>query len=538
MIEYMQRKSFSFLAFLLPSLRHPPLVRTVLRLLIGGVLMGLAPVNAWPLAWIAMVPLWFLLNDAVAGRYGLAKTVLLAGVWGVGYHGVALWWITHIHPMMWMGVPWLGSIAIAFSAWAFITLWGAAIGMTWAGLMIAVSRYHRAHGIAWTLVGTALWCAVEWVWSKGPLYWTSLSYTQSPGNLWVLQLGQLAGPIVITASIVAVNGLIAQAIERFDTNAAIALWMRVVAFFVAVHVVGLSLYSFSAADAGTAVNIGLIQGNIPTDEKLSAAGIRASRSLYLQGYEDLAQQGADMVITPEGAVPQVWDAFLQDQNPFVKAVVRRGVPLVLGTFVRREIESRQGPITQSLIALSSEGNVVGRYNKVKLVPLGEYMPFADAFGGLIEKLSPFSYSMVPGSFSQRLETPLGPMAAGICYESAFTSLFRQQVNNGGEIVFTASNNDPYPLRQMRQHHAQDVMRAVETNRWMVRVTNTGVSGVVDPKGHTLWVSEPNEYVTHIAQVYRRRSRTLYVRFGDWLTPSLLIISAIVIMRLKRAAARL
>ena len=75
---------------------------------------------------------------------------------------------------------------------------------------------------------------------------------------------------------------------------------------------------------------------------------------------------------------------------------------------------------------------------------------------------------------------------------------------------------------MMQHHAQDVMRAVETDRWEVRVTNTGISGVVDPQGRSRWLSAPDQRVTHLAHIYRRRTRTPYVRWGDWLTPLLLL----------------
>ena len=519
--------------------RASPYIRSAGWLLGGGFVMGLTPVAAWLLAWVAMVPLWWLAGDALEGRYSLKRSLILAGVWGVGYHGAALWWITGIHPLMWMGMSWLGSIAIALFAWAFITLWGAAIGMTWLCLLTMVNRYYVAlrgaaevSGGIQVLTGTALWCAVEWVWSKGPLYWTSLSYTQSPGNLWILQLGQLSGPITITASIVAVNGLLTLGIRRSgQTQATPYRYVYPIALFALVHLLGGGLYSIPLQNnPEQALRVGLIQGNIPTNEKLSATGIKASRQVYLQGYETLADANVDMVITPEGAIPQRWSAFLQDRDLLQRAVIRRGVPLVLGTFVHQQIDDDQTPLTQSLLTLTPTGEVAGRYNKVKLVPLGEYLPFEDVLGDFVRKFSPFGAGMVPGGFDQTLITPSGPVAAGICYESAFTSLFRQQVRNGGEVIFTASNNDPYPPRQMMQHHAQDVMRSVETNRWAVRVTNTGISGVVTPKGQTLWVSNPNEYVTHVAEVYRRQTRSLYVRIGDWLTPLLLAISAMAIRR--------
>ncbi len=73
-----------------------------------------------------------------------------------------------------------------------------------------------------------------------------------------------------------------------------------------------------------------------------------------------------------------------------------------------------------------------------------------------------------------------------------------------------------------QHHAQDVMRAIENDRWAVRATNTGYSGIVDPHGRTIWLSEINTYETYTTTIYRRKSQTLYVKWGDWLTPILLL----------------
>ena len=133
------------------------------------------------------------------------------------------------------------------------------------------------------------------------------------------------------------------------------------------------------------------------------------------------------MLTPEGAIPQVWNPFLQDRDLLQRAVVKNGVPLVLGTFARQNLTENQGALTQSLLTLTPKGEVAGRYDKVKLVPLGEYIPLESIIGRLVSRLSPYGDSLVPGKFDQLLETPFGPVAAGICYESAFADLFRQQV---------------------------------------------------------------------------------------------------------------
>ena len=510
--------------------------------------MGIAPVNAWPFAWVAMVPLWGLLFGLGSqNSLSVRAAVIGAALWGVAYHGTALSWIVWwLKPLLAMGLPLLGGVFLALLAWIFITLWGAAIGITWMLALRGVIKWSDARlsrskkrgltGYLLVLVGTALWCAVEWVWSRGPLYWTSLSYTQSPYNLAGLQWAQVSGPTTVTAAIVAVNGLLAAAVwQSPDSEKVLNLGGLIrlktfagsaIALFLTFHLVGFVWLSLPTLEnPKNRLTVGLVQGNILTSEKQTYQGITASRQVYLEGYEELVAAGAELVITPEGAIAQLWNSFTQDQDLLMRAVVRNQVPLLLGTFARQNLEQHQGPTMQSLLLLSPDSTVVGRYNKIKLVPLGEYLPFEPLLRKVMGSLLRWS-SLTPGRFDQQLSTPYGPMAAGICYESAFTNIFRQQVASGGQVILTASNNDPYPPRQMMQHHGQDVMRAIETGRWAVRVTNTGISGVVDHKGRSLWLSNPGERAVHNAKIYLRQKQTLYVRWGDWLTPLLLVASLI------------
>jgi apolipoprotein N-acyltransferase len=77
---------------------------------------------------------------------------------------------------------------------------------------------------------------------------------------------------------------------------------------------------------------------------------------------------------------------------------------------------------------------------------------------------------------------------------------------------------------MAQHEAHDVMRSIEADRWMVRATNTGYSGVIDPHGQIIWQSQAHAFVTHADRIDRRQTKTPYVRYGNWLTPVLLLLA--------------
>ena len=544
--------------------------------LTGGILMGLtpSPVEAWPLAWIALVPLWFLVKSGQSVRqcavYGL--------VWGIGYHGLALSWITGIHPMDWMGVPWLASIAIALFCWTFITLWGAILVAVWAACLFwllgssplpklkvqgsrddlqpakeqpptlkrrvnfRLSQKPKTLALVSILIGTALWCGLEAFWSAGPLWWTSLSYTQSPHNLPILHLGQLSGPSTVTAAIVAVNGLIAEAwisylhtrgtkglklsklkaeswqdnLQPSNLQPATLVGMAALALVV-LHLIGFGLYSRPLIQPPeAALKVGIIQGNIPNRIKLYPAGWRRAIEGYTTGYETLAQEGVDAVLTPETALPFLWDELVRNQSSFYSAILDQGVLAWVGALGQEGTS-----VTNSLFTVTGKGETFSRYDKVKLVPLGEYIPFEQALGHLVDRLSPLDAHLIAGRATQLFETPFGHAIVGICYESAFAKHFRRQAAAGGQFILTASNNAHYSETMPAQHHAQDVMRAIETDRWAVRATNTGYSGIVDPHGRTLWLSGINTYEIHAATIYRRQTQTLYVRWGDWLTPVLL-----------------
>lgn len=521
-----------------------------LGIVLSGVAMALtpAPLHLWPLAWIALVPLWV----AVVGTQGSCRRWAILGLlWGIGYHGLTISWITGLHPLMWLGVPWLGSIGIVAFAWSFMSLWGGGSVAIWAlglGFLARGTRFLSRLGRV--LVGTTLWVGIEAARSASSLDWTSLALTQSPGNISILHLSQLSGALTVTAAIVAVNGLLAEAwLARSGTQTGSsqsgrsgrALLMVAIGLFASLHFVGWQLSQQPLADRpDQALNVGLIQGNIPTRKKLFSPGIAQALERYSSGYRKLADQGVDFVLTPEGALPLVWQAgnpsdLLLD-NPLSRAIRAKGVPIGLGTF-RQNFFQGTARDSQGLQMIDGQGRTTSRYDKIALVPLGESLPLEPILGKLISRLSPIKGFLQPGERHQRFDTPWGPAAVGICYESAFGELFRDQVAAGAGFLLTASNLDPYSEVLMAQHQAQDLIRAIETDRWIVRATNTGYSGIIDPHGQIQWQSRAHETVSHADQIYRRSSQTLYTRYGNWLLPLLGVISLVALVGSARAERR-
>jgi len=514
---------------------------------IGGILMGLAtePWGFWGFAWVALVPLWvnfFAIPKSVEMRHSLSLKfpLILAFVWGICYYGIALFWITGIHPMTWLGVTWLVSLAIALFAWSFITLWGTALVILWAGLFLILSAKlsQRCSTISLALIrvliATTLWCGLESLWSSTALWWSSLSYTQSFGNLIILHLGQISGPTTITSLLLIINGLIAESVILNQNKSGIlginnyhkSYFLPSLALFVVLiaHGIGLTLYNRPLENnPEQALKIGIIQGNIPNEIKLNYSGYLKALNGYTTGYVTLANQGVDLVVTPETALPFFWtDSNLRENSAFYQAILNKKVPALVGGFALKS-----GGYTNSLFAIDGGGDIISEYDKINLVPLGEFIPFSEILGQFIRRLSPLDATLIHGKPGQEFQTPFGQATVGICYDSAFANHFRRQTATGGEFIITASNDAHYSSTMLAQHHALDVMRAIENHRWTIRATNTGYSAIIDPHGRTRWVSNHNTYELYADTIYRDQAQTLYVRWGDWLMPVLLIVGTTV-----------
>ncbi len=512
---------------------------TLIQTFLGGILTGLAaePFGWWWLAWVGLVPLWWQVrSDRRYGQLGGLPSAAIVGlIWGLGFDGLTLHWITGIHPLAWMGVPWLQSIAIALFCWVAITLVGASPIVLWAIAMRWLDRWtaRRVTGVVadlWlVLAGAGVWSIAETLLSQGALWWPWLSLTQSPHNLVILQLDRLSGPTVTSAAIVAVNGLLALGwrSKEPDSKRERRRWpylASAIGLCVALHGFGWvmldrDLGTTQPADvAAKPFTVGLIQGNIPNEIKLYPGGIRQALLKYRDGYLALTEEPhtVDVVLTPETALPLLWSGRRDGYSPeglLGQAIVDRGIPLWLGT-----IQGTPRVYTNSLLTVSGTLETLSRYDKVRLVPLGEYIPFSSILGEVIDLLSPLDARIEFGDRDQIFDTPFGRAAVAICYESAFPEVLRRQVAHGAQFALSAANNAHYANTMPSQHHAQDVMRAIELDRPMARATNTGYSAIVDHHGRTLWKSGINDYEIHSATITPRTTMTPYVRWGNWLAP--------------------
>ncbi len=507
-----------------------------LALFLLGLVTGLSlpPWGLWALAWVGLAPVWIVatLNRQKLGMGArFLRGFLAAGCWGLGFYGWSLAWITGLHPLMWMGLSPGQSIAVALGAWFAVTHWGVILVGVWGGLLAILTPWRKSG--AWELlVGITLWCLLEGIWTRSPLWWTSYALTQSPGNLGILHWGQVSGPNTICALLLLVNGLVAGAwkgvqAKKNGWQLTRTLFLPLIVWAMAQSLGWYWLQTPLTPTNQAPLNIGILQGNIPTPIKLTATGINQARERYTNGYKDLVSQGADAVLTPEAAIPLIWP------NPklreLTQIITQAKVPLWLGTFMA--VPNQADTLTQSLITLTGKNDPFSQFDKIKPVPLGEYIP--EFLQGFVSRLSTATSKLIPGRLDQQFATPFGPAIVGICFDSAFSYVFRDQAHRGGSWIMTVANNDPYDETMMRQHQAQDILRAVETDRYLLRATNTGLSEVIDAHGNTLWLSRYRETDQYLATIYQRQTQTLYVRWGDWLTPLLVGCSIVEFWRSRK-----
>ena len=227
----------------------------------------------------------------------------------------------------------------------------------------------------------------------------------------------------------------------------------------------------------------------------------------------------------------MWDEDVEFQQ-FIKQFAARNDVSVL--FNSAEPDTANHKYFNSAVMIDATGREIAQYDKIYLLPFGEAVPV------------PLD-SIVPGfvgnfSYGKKYDlVPLGDAKAGImiCFESHFGELSRQYVKNGADAIIEMTN-DGYlgPTPVLRQHLANAVFRAIETNRPVLRVTNVGITAYINERGEVLDASEPYTEDTRVWSVAKSDgSQTFYVKYGDWFAwlCSIVTLSLLVFGFLRRKA---
>jgi apolipoprotein N-acyltransferase len=450
------------------------------------------------LAWLSLAPLFFLWRKSADWRH--AALIGLAA--GFGYHGTVLYWI--FSTCRFAGL----SVLVGVMAWSSLAL---VLALNWAVIGALGRRFAEPRSYklwAWA----AIWIAVTFVSER----WTPrlcadlLAYTQWR-HISLLQVSSLAGPHFLGFLLLAANA----AIEGVWSDRNKAATRSLAAVLGAILLCGIyGAYSLSRRPSGNGRSerrVALLQPAIDQYQKFESGNALKIKS----NFDELLARDTvrpDLVVWPETSLPGL-------------AVVGETIPVVAAWGPKLRAWQIVGAVSQdgqmlrnSALLFSPEGAMRAVYHKRQLVPFGEFVPlkFLDRFIGILRQMG----GLTPGAPRQDLfDTPLGPAAAGICYEAVFPELLRRDVARGARLAVNLTNDGWYKdTWGPYQHFWVNAFRAVENRVTVVRCGNTGISGVIDPWGVVTAATKLNvrdrlDASVPVDDPFPRRS--FYARHGDW-----------------------
>ena len=271
----------------------------------------------------------------------------------------------------------------------------------------------------------------------------------------------------------------------------------------------------------------LVQQNIPVAANWTPAYFQQTAQELTELTEKSAATASkkiDLVVWPESPAP-----FFTNDDRFQQTVseMARNINswVVVGAIGSNAAHSNdEGPLFNSAALVSPQGEWATRYDKVHLVPFGEYLPFPSLFsfaGGLTKEVGQFEH----GTSRHPLDAGGVKLGLFICYESIFPDEVRQSADLGAQVLVNISNDGWYgDSGAYAQHLNQTRMRAIENDRWLLSATNTGVTAAIDPWGRIASRIPRKERSALVAPHTLISVTTFYTRHGDWFAYACAIIS--------------
>jgi len=457
--------------------------------------------NLWLLAWISVGLL-------ILASYGARLTVapLYGFLHSLVFYPMCLMWIEvvvhqygNVPPLIAAGLVLL--IAILFGMICTVFSWGVALG----------SRTGPAFACA---LAPFLWVALEFARAHVPIIgfpWNLAGYAAS-GNLALLQLTSITGIYGLSFLVAGFGALVAHAILAGSVRG----WRAVLVSLAALILVGEG-GGYFVPQAHSHYVAHLVQTNFPQSYTYPPDWMQrhaAELDLLERISIGAATKIPGVVIWPEVPAP-----FSLEDTVFAgrarQIAAGAGQDFLVGIEDWRQDASGKWQATNSAVLLAASGGRLFTYDKVHLVPFGEYVPLRKwlRFAG---KLTADIGDFTAGTRYQVGRLPGGTFGAFICYEAIFPNEVRQFTAAGAELLINMSNDGWFGRSAApAQHVMMARVRAVENRRWLLRDTNNGFTVDVDPYGRTVAELQTDIRSQLDAPYDFRSDLTLYARFGDW-----------------------
>ena len=450
----------------------------------------------------------------------------------------------------WWSAAWAGWLALTITwlinlPWVITVMWkqGGLPLPAGIAIFVAMSAILGLYGGAFTVMVRALRLGERPLpWLLIPLCWLTVEYARThllTGFAWNLlavtvidhpfvQVAPLVGPYVLGAMVlvpsVAAAWLI---IMRPGFHRSAIVLVTVAGFLTAWGTAGLWLQERATAPSGETIEVAAVQPNIPLETRWDPENtVRIFQQMVALTNEAIAS-GAEVIVWPESTVPLTY-AMTDFYRGWVEdASAVHDVDIILGSVAE---DANDPQAIWNSAYLVHQGETAARYDKIRLVPFGEYVPLREMLffaEKLVRAVGEFRFG--ESDEPLRGKASYGP---AICYEVVFPQIISHQVQNGAEIIVTVTNDSWFgDSAALRQHLDAARLGAVESQRWMVRAATTGISAIIDPAGRMVAMQPRDTEGILIHAVERRSGLTPYVRFGDWpAIGCILILAAMIVGR--------
>jgi apolipoprotein N-acyltransferase len=485
---------------------------------LSGLILALPFVNGklWLCAWFALVPLLFALENKSKG-----KAFLLAYLCGVIFWAGTIYWLIHVT------LP--GTVILIL----YLALYFGVFGLIYS------FRYETKTMSYEIVFVSSIWVILEYIRSRlfTGFPWALLGYSQYL-NLPVIQTADIAGAWGVSFLVMLVNITIYLALTRNPLPVTREKQKYILPLLCLLVTLGYGYYKINAIrNAQYAIHqrVSVIQGNIPQELKWQTRTNNFIIDRYFALTGKAAQDKPGLIIWPEAALPVILEEetqYFKRVEAFVKEIK---IPLLFGA-----VTTRNNFYYNSAVLVSASAGILGRYDKLHLVPFGEYIP--------LKKILPFLETVVPiGDITPgrqftvfslsgypviRLSGSRGNGQTGgrqtkfsvlICFEDLFPALSRQFIKEGADFLVNITNDAWYKKTTAPYQHLQaSIFRAVENRVFLVRSANTGISGFIAPEGKIISLVRDgfgkdifvSGYDTQEIVIEQKKRFSFYTRFGD------------------------
>jgi apolipoprotein N-acyltransferase len=503
---------------------RPPFISNLSLAICSGLLLVFAfpDWNLWSLGWVGAAPLIM----AVAREQRFWRSLLLGWVSGTVFYVGSSHWVTYsMHNYgsipLWLSYVILTVLAACLAA--FTGLFAGALGL-------GVKRFG-----GWAILAAPLlWAASEWARiAVVGVGWNGLGYSQA-FNPSVIQIARLGGVYIVSALMASTSTALVFAVIYLEKRRGVIVLTAAGVLAIASVLYGQSLRP--AGQEAASVTVVVIQPNIPIEGpwddpifigQMLARHIELSEQAIAESGGGLSKvtQGADsrptvdLVVWPESPMILEYERNAQLRRKLAEFTHRNNIYLLMNGWGFPENSITSDVVYNSAMVIAPSGERIFRYDKIALVPFGEYVP-ARGWIPFMDRIPALVADVTPGTSFSVGDIAGAKIGTAICFEATRPEIARRFRAEGASVLAQLSNESWFgPTSAARQMLAHAVFRAVENNLDLIRATNSGLSARIDRYGAVQDETQSFQTATRVWKVKsveeaRSDHKTFYTRYGD------------------------